>query len=160
MADSGLNGQGSWTPAFEGQRPPFEPGNQVALQHGVYSMRVRQEMYDQVLPRVEAQFPAAPRWWHESYSVACVAEEVLTAALLRLGVMRGDEPRAVLLKELRAQVRLKLELLREIGATPAAAAKVFRDAAAAQAAVVDAEAVAERGRRAREEREARERAAS
>lgn len=29
MADSGLKPDGSWEPAFEGQRPPFEPGNEI-----------------------------------------------------------------------------------------------------------------------------------
>jgi hypothetical protein len=33
--------QGDWTPAFPGQRPPLcgPPGNELALQHGVYSER-------------------------------------------------------------------------------------------------------------------------
>lgn len=30
----------SWTPEFEGQRPPFVPGNTVAQRHGAYSERV------------------------------------------------------------------------------------------------------------------------
>src|SRR4051794_9911753 len=27
----------AWTPAFEGQRPPFEEGNEAATTHGAYS---------------------------------------------------------------------------------------------------------------------------
>lgn len=27
----------TWVPAFEGQRPPFAPGNQVAAKHGAYA---------------------------------------------------------------------------------------------------------------------------
>jgi hypothetical protein len=35
--DSGT--QTRWTPAFPGQRPPFAPGNDLSLRHGVYSPR-------------------------------------------------------------------------------------------------------------------------
>jgi hypothetical protein len=34
---SGLDERGEWTAAFEGQRPPFEPGNELTKQHGAYS---------------------------------------------------------------------------------------------------------------------------
>jgi hypothetical protein len=34
---SGLDERGKWTPAFEGQRPPFEPGNGLTRRHGAYS---------------------------------------------------------------------------------------------------------------------------
>ncbi len=37
MVESGRQSDGSWMPVFEGQRPPFEPGNQVAVTHGAYS---------------------------------------------------------------------------------------------------------------------------
>jgi hypothetical protein len=30
---------GVWVPEFEGQRPPFEPGNTAAVKHGAYSPR-------------------------------------------------------------------------------------------------------------------------
>lgn len=36
----GRSGEESdWTPAFPGQRPPFAPGNDLSLRHGVYSPR-------------------------------------------------------------------------------------------------------------------------
>jgi hypothetical protein len=34
---SGLDERGEWTPAFEGQRPPFGEGNELARRHGAYS---------------------------------------------------------------------------------------------------------------------------
>lgn len=163
MTESESGAPGALVPAFAGQRPPFEPGNLAALKpgHGAYSMRLRQERYDEVLPQIVADYPAAASWWHETFAVYCVAEESLSRAFLTLGAMNSDgEPRARLLHDLRATTRLKLELLREIAATPASAMKVFRDATAARASVVDADAVAEQGRRAREERESREQAAS
>jgi hypothetical protein len=39
---SGLAADGTWTPAFEGQRPPFEPGNELGhgrpVEHGAYAV--------------------------------------------------------------------------------------------------------------------------
>lgn len=32
-------GQDGWTPEFDGQRPPFEPGNEAAVTHGATSER-------------------------------------------------------------------------------------------------------------------------
>jgi hypothetical protein len=33
-ARSGIDADGGWTPAFEGQRPAFQPGNTAAEVHG------------------------------------------------------------------------------------------------------------------------------
>jgi hypothetical protein len=32
-----MAGDVEWTPAFPGQRPPFQPGNDLAVKHGAYS---------------------------------------------------------------------------------------------------------------------------
>lgn len=32
-----MSGVSEWTPEFPGQRPPFQPGNEVAARHGAYS---------------------------------------------------------------------------------------------------------------------------
>ena len=34
---SGLDEDGVWTPAFEGQRQPLEPGHELTVRHGAYS---------------------------------------------------------------------------------------------------------------------------
>ena len=34
---SGLDENGKWTPAFEGQRPPFEKGNKLQTRHDLFS---------------------------------------------------------------------------------------------------------------------------
>lgn len=40
MADSGVAEDGSWTPAFEGQRPPLQPGHMLSVRHGANSERL------------------------------------------------------------------------------------------------------------------------
>ena len=39
MSGSGVDESGEWSPAFEGQRPPFEPGNELSVRHGASSER-------------------------------------------------------------------------------------------------------------------------
>lgn len=38
MSTSGITEDGSWSPAFPGQRPPFPNGNTLALTHGARSL--------------------------------------------------------------------------------------------------------------------------
>ena len=52
---------GDWTPAFPGQRPPFEPGNVLAVKHGAYATvalgpRV-EELADTIRPFVPGYAP-------------------------------------------------------------------------------------------------------
>jgi hypothetical protein len=38
IADSGVDRTtGDWSPAFEGQRPPADAGNDLAVKHGAYA---------------------------------------------------------------------------------------------------------------------------
>lgn len=41
-----------WTPDFEGQRPPFQPGNQLAVTHGAYSATRRDPIARRYLEEV------------------------------------------------------------------------------------------------------------
>jgi hypothetical protein len=34
---SGVDESAVWSPAFEGQRPPFEPGHELSVKHGAYA---------------------------------------------------------------------------------------------------------------------------
>ncbi|SDN51283.1 hypothetical protein SAMN05660199_00168 [Klenkia soli] len=34
-----MTAEGTWVPAFPGQRPPFEPGHTLSMQHGAWSPR-------------------------------------------------------------------------------------------------------------------------
>lgn len=55
-----------WVPEFPGQRPPFSPGNQVALKYGAYSpKRVdarAQVVVEQLLEQSDVAFLRAPEF--------------------------------------------------------------------------------------------------
>lgn len=46
----------TWAPAFEGQRPPFQPGNKLGLRHGAYDA----ERTDPIARRYLAELAADP----------------------------------------------------------------------------------------------------
>lgn len=71
-----------WTPAFEGQRPPFRAGNEAALQHGATSPR-------RVDPRAQALVEAM------------LADE-------SLGYLKAPSYRPALLGWARAEARVQL----------------------------------------------------
>jgi len=52
---SGLDERGEWTPAFEGQRPPFEPGHELSVRHGAYSELRLGKRVDELVPDLREQ---------------------------------------------------------------------------------------------------------
>lgn len=108
--------ESAWSPAFEGQRPPFEPGNQVgrhfesgndegrkfepgnelALRHGAWSPRkvdpLARELVDQVLANPATGHLQAPHWrpalWAWGRAEAQV--QLLTEWLATQGEKTGD----------------------------------------------------------------------
>jgi len=55
-----------WTPEFEGQRPPFQPGNQLAVKHGAFSDRQMQPIARAHYERMLAD-PTLPALLRASY---------------------------------------------------------------------------------------------
>jgi hypothetical protein len=55
-----------WTPEFEGQRPPFQPGNQLAVTHGAYSSKridpVATQFRDEILSSPAMQYLLEPQY--------------------------------------------------------------------------------------------------
>jgi hypothetical protein len=55
-----------WTPEFEGQRPPFQPGNQLAVTHGAYSSKridpVAAGFRDEILSSPAMQYLLEPQY--------------------------------------------------------------------------------------------------
>lgn len=49
--------ENGWTPDFPGQRPPFEPGNTVAVRHGAHSPSIFGTRAAQIAERVAAIVP-------------------------------------------------------------------------------------------------------
>lgn len=77
--------QPDWTPAFPGQRPPFQPGHTLSLRHGARSPRVVDPLADSILQRAvedapwlsEPKYAATVRAWARAEAQA----ELLTAWL-------------------------------------------------------------------------------
>jgi hypothetical protein len=143
----------TWTPAFPGQRPPFqpgndlgrkfEPGNELTLKHGAYSPRQVEpraaEYVAAVLEIAEADgspvayladpsYGPALRAWGRSEAAQDLVEEFLA----ELGPIDEDgkvRPAAELLE----RVARRAERMRaRLGLDPLARATLARDLAAAQ----------------------------
>jgi hypothetical protein len=139
-----------WVPAFEGQRPPFEPGNQVSvgnrsnLTHGVYMPRMfdplAKELVDLVLEDPELGYLTSPRWrpalwaWARAEAQVQLATEYLArdGELSYDGMGDLDESRIVTAELLlhRAEARATTGRTR-LGLDPLSAARLGRDRAAA-----------------------------
>lgn len=73
-----------WQPEFEGQRPPFTPGNDLAVKHGAFSDRrvdpVANRYRDEVLSDPTTTYLTAPRFANQlwQWCVASARVELLT----------------------------------------------------------------------------------
>ncbi len=93
---SGLQPDGTWVPAFEGQRPPLQPGHEVTLTHGGYSPRkvepLAAELVDGLLADPAAGHAHAshyrPAVWAWARAEAQV--QLLTEYLAKAGEASGD----------------------------------------------------------------------
>jgi hypothetical protein len=125
---SGLDDRAGWSPAFEGQRPPFEPGNALGVRHGAYAI-VRlgdrtAELADQLRQLVPAYMPADD-----------VAVQLLALALARAeaaataleGAKPGDLAR--LEQDLRGWVTKATSLADKLGMTPTSRSRLRLDLA-------------------------------
>jgi len=151
-AGSGVGEDGRWTPVFEGQRPPFAPGNDAHLKHGAFASPVRlgersEAIADALRPYVTAYHPGVEPTL-QSYALALARAERAVSALAEanegryVATYKGreDELCLSLQTHLRAWLRLALNLASELGLTPSASARILRDAGiGAQAAAAHAE---------------------
>lgn len=151
-----------WVPAFEGQRPPFQPGNQLAVGHGrpplhgAYSPRryqpLAQELVDQVLEQAAQPNAATSYLLDVTYRLilwewGCAAARV---QLLRedledrhrgTGVAADGEELGVSRAYERAVARLSA-LSKQLGLDPLSRARLGRDVAAGQHDMAQAMAAA------------------
>jgi hypothetical protein len=117
-------------------RPPFAPGNGVALRHGSYAvlrLKPRAEEIAEVLRDVVVEgdrFPAAIE------SAAMIGARV-EAAFAALSDAKPNELRR-LDQDARGWARLWLQALAALGLTPAARARILRDAGVGKAAATSA----------------------
>lgn len=69
-----------WVPDFPGQRPPFMPGNQLALKHGAFSAArtdpIAQRFIDEIAADENTAYLAAPRFQAQLWTWATAAARV------------------------------------------------------------------------------------
>lgn len=149
LAEHGSPGtwvEGTWVPAFPTQRPPFAPGHELSLKHGIYSPRTvdprAAELVEGVLADPELGYLAQPRFRAAVWSWARAETRVqLLEGWLSdhdsIGV-DGDGGVLPVLVALRGWVMTASKMLTRLGLDPASAASLGRDVAAAQVDVVEA----------------------
>lgn len=132
-----------WVPAFEGQRPPFEPGNEMALKHGAYSPHVvaalARTIVDQVLE--QAALPGAPTAYLQDlsyrpalwdYATALAQQSRFAEALAQHGECEGCKRCHGWDEKLRRWQVTVMTHRQRLGMDPLSRARLGKDVAAAQ----------------------------
>lgn len=133
-----------WAPAFEGQRPPFQPGHELSVQHGAYSPRkvdpLAAHLVEQVLADTATAYLRAAVWRPALWAWARAEAQVqlLTEYLAKAGKESGDgvgdlgldRVRSAYLLLHRAEARATTQRTR-LGLDPLSAARLGRDKTAA-----------------------------
>lgn len=140
---------GEWTPEFEGQRPPFEPGNTAAVKHGAHSPRVVEQEAAKSPDDLRERYPALAE--HPETEKAIRRIRYVTNALfndLVSGALRdkNGELRASTLSRYFTAENTFAKLRESAGMTPLAEMALARERAEAVRATVDLGALAARGR--------------
>lgn len=138
--------ESDWVPAFEGQRPPFLPGNAKSLLHGARSPRIREPLAEQIVQDVLADesvpaYAKAPAFRMELQAMARAEAQVylvggwLAAQAGEDGVpdLGSDRVRTAYGVLHRAEQRAASARQR-LGLSPAAAARLGKDVAVGEAA--------------------------
>jgi hypothetical protein len=91
-AGSGVSGDGAWSPAFRGQRPPFAPGNQFAVVSGYTSPARILPLAGQVRERLLDSSDCPPWLSDESYQPLLDAWAFATGQAMLLRQYVSDHP--------------------------------------------------------------------
>ena len=140
-----LNPDGTiWEPEFEGQRPPFQAGNQIAVKHGAFTpgtvdplaVRYVDAMMDDgdLPPMIRAPYFREAVY---GYCLARAKRDLIAAWIANMPIQsaadsdRGKTPPLELLRKWESTVDNKAKAL---GLTPAAWVRIHRDLAGAHQA--------------------------
>jgi hypothetical protein len=130
-----------WTPDFERQRPPFQPGNQLAVTHGAYSVKrtdpIARRLLEEIASDPTTSYLASPKYHAQlwQWAVAQARVEVLTDYVDGMDLQDAiDSERGKVspLDLLRKWMTTAQGLANSMGFTPAAAARLGKDVAATQ----------------------------
>jgi hypothetical protein len=126
-----------WTPEFEGQRPPFQPGNDLALKHGIHSPRtinpIAQAHYDQLMGNPHLPAPLRMPMMEGSIRRFCetVARRDRLAdwveGMTMAEATRSDKGQTSPMELLRKWETTTDSKARDLGLTPASYARIYRD---------------------------------
>lgn len=144
MSGSGIGPDG-WVPAFDGQRPPFQPGHELSILHGATSPRkvdpLARELVEQVLADEQAAHVRAPVYRYALWAWARAEAQcqLLTEFLARRGEEAGDgvgdlgavRVRSAYLLLHRAEARATTQRTR-LGLDPLSRARLGKDIASGQ----------------------------
>ena len=134
---SGIGEGGAWTPAFEGQRPPFEPGHNLSVTHGSYSLLLLRGRAEEVAKGLRNAMAEGyePRFEAAVAGAAMVAAR-LERAMEALAAAGNPVDLARLDQDSRGWMRLWFSALGQLGLTPAAASRLRLPAGPPSAVVV------------------------
>ncbi len=132
-----------WTPDFPGQRPPFTPGNQLAVTHGAYSSKrtdpIARRYIDELAQDPGLEYLQAPRFhaalWAWAGTMAKV--ELLTEWVDSMGIQDAadsDRGKTSALELLRKWMATAQTQAARLGLDPLSAARLGKDIAGARQA--------------------------
>lgn len=139
-----MTAEQEWTPAFPGQRRPFEPGHELSTRHGAYSPRKVDPLAAEMVALVDGDesvhwLTAADRPALWSWARAEAQAQLLVEFLERAGQASGDgvgdlgSERVLAAYGLLHRAEARAATLRaRLGLDPLARARLGRDVAAAR----------------------------
>ena len=132
--DSDVAEPGRWVPAFEGQRPPFEPGNQLARRHGAHAVLALQPRAQEIATVLRDAAPALPPGSEIALESAAMIGARLEVAMKALDESADAKTLNDLDQRAQGWARQWASWLDRLGLTPIAAAKLGLDLTRARGA--------------------------
>lgn len=132
-AGSGIQPDGSWTPAFEGQRAPFAPanalsvGNRGPLKEGAYARLQLSEKAAETAEELRGLLPIVEDYDEPALQAFAYVLEQLKAAASALENAHNRETRLRLSQDARGWALAGLRYAEHFGATPRARAALGLD---------------------------------
>lgn len=117
-----------WTPAFPGQRPPFEKGNALAVRHGAYATILLGQRVEELAAELRELVPAYSPSDEPAVRVLCLALARLERAEAALEEAAPSEL-GKLRQDALGWANAARRLLNDLGMTPTARARLGLDIA-------------------------------
>lgn len=131
----------AWQPAFEGQRPPFQPGNQLAVKHGAHSpYRVDPlaiQFRDEILTNPAMAYLSQPQYQATFWAYCRTAARVqlledYVDAMTMSEAARSDKGQTSALELLRKWTSTLITLAARMGLDPLSYTKLGKDVVSTQ----------------------------